>query len=278
MYASRGRGSPTTSAMVDPDALRALLDRDDGRDRAFVDAMIRMAWSRKMEPAKRDELGELHRAVRAASLRSHGAIRTQIADGTLRGAKLRNRFDDVPVFQRDHFVEEVLGIAYPPLEEPELTPGLMTYSPSGYDEIVHAIDVTRLGPGDQFLDVGSGMGKAVMLATLLAGATSTGVECERSLDALARDASHAIGLQEVRFHHGDARDVASENADVVFMYLPFTGSVLTTVMARLIEEGRPRASRSRARFLCAGPLDTHHYPDLVAAGPAKSWLHIYAWR
>lgn len=262
----------------DRDALRELLRRGDGTDRAFVDAMIRMRFSRTNDPEERAELRELHEGVRAASLRSHAALRTAIATGALRGAAARRHFDDIPVFERDHFVEEALGIAYPPLEESVLEPELLAYAPSGYDEIVHALDATQLGPGDHFLDLGSGMGKAVLLAALLTGATSSGVECDRSLHELAEGAARALGLDGARFHHGDARDLALQDADVVFMYLPFTGSALAAVMDRLMDGGRGREARSRRRFLCAGPLDARRYRDLVPAGPPRSWLHVYAWR
>jgi hypothetical protein len=95
---------------VDLDSLRVLLDGGDVRDRAYVDAMIRMGWSRTgNDPKRRAELAELHAAIRATSPRSHAGLRTKIATRTLRGAALRKRFDDVPVLERDHFVEEVLG-------------------------------------------------------------------------------------------------------------------------------------------------------------------------
>jgi protein-L-isoaspartate O-methyltransferase len=263
--------------MVDLEILRALVHGGDGHDRAFVDAMIRMGWSRTSDADERARLGELHEALRAASHRHHATLRAELASGAFRGAALREYFDAVPVFDRDHFVEEVLGIAYPPLEEPELAPELMAYAPSGYDEIIHAFDVTALGAGDHFLDIGSGTGKAVLLAALLTGATSSGIECNRSLHDLAASASRELGVDGARFEHGDARDVVLDDADVVFMYLPFTGSALATVMARLTD-GRPGARRSRARFLCAGPLELRRYRDLVAGGPSRSWLHIYAWR
>jgi SAM-dependent methyltransferase len=264
--------------MVDLEPLRALLGRDDGSDRAYVDAMIRMGWSRTTDRDDRTALAGLHAAVIAASSRSHAALRAEIGRRTLCGPALRRYFDQVPLFERDHFVEEVLGIAYPPLDEAALAPELLAYSPSGYDEIVHAFEVTGLGPGDHFLDLGSGAGKAVMLAALLVGATSAGVEVDGALHQLARNAAHGLGLGLARFAHGDAREVAVANSDVVFMYLPFIGNVLAAVMARLMEAGRRCAPRARRRFLCAGPLDTARYPDLVAAGPSRSWLHIYAWR
>jgi protein-L-isoaspartate O-methyltransferase len=266
-------------AMLPPDALRELLNllhHGDARDRAFVDAMVRIEWARTTDPHRRAIFGELHDDVRASSLRSHAGLRAEISAG-LRGADLRRRFDDVPVLERDHFVEEVLGIAYPPLDEPILARELISYTPSGYDEIVYALDVTRLGAGDRFVDVGSGAGKAVMLAALLAGAASSGVECNRALSDLAADASQRLELGGVRFQHADARDAAIEDADVVFMYLPFTGETLATFLARLMERGRRPRSSSRDRFLCAAALDTSRYPNLAPVGLPKSWLQIYSW-
>jgi hypothetical protein len=264
--------------VADLAALRALIDRGDGSDRAFVDAMIRMGWARTSDPRERAALEELHLELATAALRSHSDLRAEIAKGALRGPALRRHFDETPLFERDHHVEEVLGIAYPPLEEPIVAREALAYTPSGYDEIVHAFDVTGLTAGDRFLDIGSGMGKVVMLAELLTGATSAGVECDGGLNEIAAKASHELGLWQARYHHGDARDLPVGDPDVVFMYLPFTGGVLATVLERLMENARHRPPQTRRRFLCAGRLDTRRYQALVVAGPPRSWLNVYAWR
>lgn len=264
--------------MVDLEQIRALLDRDDPRDRAYVDSLVRMAWARTGDPGERAALDELHRALRAASLRAHAALRSRIAAGTLRGAALRSTFDAVSAAERDLFVEEALGIAYPPLDEPALEPELIGYCPSGYAEVVHALDATRLGPGDRFLDIGAGAGKAVLLAALLAGASSAGLECNRSLVALAASATDALGVADVQLRHGDARHDELGVADVVFMYLPFGGQALATVMARVLDAERRPSPRSRTRYVCAGALDLSRYPELVTAGPPQSWLNVYAWQ
>lgn len=250
--------------MTGLDELRALVQRGNVRDRAFVDGVVRMSR------ARREELRALHDDLRAVALRSHDAIRCDIAARTLRGTALRKLFDDVPAGERDHFVEEVLGIAYPPLDEPDLGPDVVADVPSGYDEILHAFDVTGLGPGDRFLDIGSGTGKVVMLAELLGDATTAGIEKEPALIDVAASAARALGLR-ARFDLADARDAAIADADVLFMYLPFTGHSLATVMTRLTE-------RRRGRHLCCGALDLRRYDQLVAVGPPRSWLHVYAWR
>jgi SAM-dependent methyltransferase len=264
---------------LSPRALRDLIEQGEGRDRAFADAIVRMAWSRTTDAAHRAELDLLHASVREAALRHHASLRVRIVKGELRRGALRQLFDEQPPLERDHFVEEVLGIAYPPLEEPALvTSEHMTYAPSGYEEIVHAFELTQLGPGDRFLDLGSGLGKVVMLAALLTGAASSGVESDPQLCELGRGAAAALGVPGVQLLRGDAREASGADADVVFMYLPFAGAGLVRVMERLRQDARRPRARPRQRFLCTGPLDLVRFPGVTPVGAAKSWLNVYAWR
>ncbi len=235
------------------------------QDRAFVDGMVRLQWAKESDREKRAMLEEIRARTERAALEDHAELRTKIASGTLRGDELRRFFDDVPLLERDHFVEEVLGIAYPPLEEQVLDAELVAYCPSGYDEIVHAFDRTKLGPSDRFFDVGAGMGKAVLLAALLTGATSGGIELHPELVENAREAARSLSI-DARCAVGDARATAFEDADVVFLYIPFTGSVLASVLERLFA--------ARSRFVCASSLDADRY-DLALVGEPRSWLHVY---
>ena len=268
--------TPSEAGTLSPRALRDLIEQGEGRDRAFADAIVRMAWSRTTDAAHRAELDLLHASVREAALRHHASLRLRIAKGELRHGSLRQLFDEQPPLERDHFVEEVLGIAYPPLEESALTTELMTYAPSGYDEIVHAFDASELGPADRFLDLGAGLGKVVMLAALLTGAKSVGVERDGVLCELGETARRELGLGSVQLQRGDAREVDSAEADVVFMYLPFSGAVLASVLKRLLADARRSSARARRPFLCTGALDLKQYPELTLAAPPKSWLNVYA--
>jgi hypothetical protein len=269
------RLSPAPPSLAE---LAELIERGDGADRAFVDAMLRLSWSRTTQAEQRGELSRLHEALSRAALACHAPVRAQIAAGTLRGPALRRHFEAVPAPQRDHFVEEVLGVAYPPLEErPLLTSEHMPYAPSGYEEITHAFDLSELGPSAQLLDLGSGMGKVVMLATLLTGAKSVGVEVDDVLCARAQQASEALGVGAVLLAR-DAREVDTLQADVVFLYLPFAGAVLTRVLRRLSDDARRRPAGAQRRFLCTGPLAATQHPELRPVGPARAWLQVYAWR
>jgi hypothetical protein len=252
-----------------PAELRALIGSGAGSDRAYADALLRMAWARSESVEERRELLGVLAELRAASRCGHAQLRARIASGELRRGGLREIFDAVPPLERDHFVEEVLGIAYPPLDEGAPGTDLMSYAPSGYDEIVCAFEQSRLAAGDGFLDLGAGLGKVVMLAELLTGAESVGVEYDRQLCQLGNEACRELGLQGERLRVQDAREVVSFDADVVFMYLPFSGEVLATVMAKLLADARPR-------YLCTGALELRRYPELSLAGPPQSWLNVYA--
>ncbi|NUO54964.1 MAG: methyltransferase domain-containing protein, partial [Polyangiaceae bacterium] len=251
--------------MVPLDTLAALFESDQSRDRAFADGLIRMHFARATDASERREIAALFTRLRDAALRAHADLRASIAAGSMRGAVLRARFDEVPAAERDHFVEEVLGIAYPPLDERRLGPELVAYQPSGYDEIVQALDVTNIDAGGRFLDIGSGMGKAVLLAALLTGASSSGLELDAELHEIAKAQSEALGLERVQFRRGDAREETLDEADVIFMYLPFTGEALATVMTRLLTNARVWTARPAGRFLCGGALDLVRYPELEVA-------------
>lgn len=275
-----GAGVPDGARMpmLSLEALRELIERGDGSDRAFADALIRMDWARSNDSGERAKLCELQGALQAASRRSHARLREQLAEGSMGGAALRRLFDAVPPPERDHFVEEALGIAYPPLDEPGLTTDTMTYAPSGYAEIVRAIDASGLAAGDRFLDLGAGLGKVVMLAALLTGATSLGIERDQRLCQLGAQACRDIRLAGVDLRPGDAREVDDLTTEVVFMYLPFSGEVLASVMARLMANASSRGVALRQRFLCTGALEPGRYPQLTLTAPAQSWLNVYAWR
>jgi hypothetical protein len=243
-------------------------------DRAFLDSSIRIEWAKTANTSKRAQLIERHGALRAASLASHIGIRKEIREGRLRLQALRQYFDKLPLEERDHFVEEVLGIAYLPLEEEDRTEEaeVRAYTPSGYDEMSYAFDVMELGPNNRLFDVGSGAGKALLLGALLCGARCSGLEKNPVLHNLAASAAKDLDIEtHARSVLGDLKTDAiaiADEADVLFMYLPFTGTTLTTVMDRLL-------SKPGRRFLCAGAVDLQKYPQLELVAPAKSWLHVY---
>ncbi len=255
---------------LDPAALRARLQHADASERAFLDSVNRIGFSRMKSnaAAERAERETLREELRAAALRAHTLLRRRIAEGALRGAELRAILVGLPLADRDHVVEEILGVAYPPLEEAAREAELVPYQPSSLDEILYACDESELSRDDRFLDIGSGTGKVTLLAHLLTGATAIGIERDPTLHAVADEAARALQLPTTQLC-ADARDQLVP-CEVVFMFLPFTGLVLEAVLQRLNE--------LRPRCLCASAIDLTRQAELVEVAQAQSWLHIYRWR
>src|ERR1700723_2530271 len=100
------------------DALEPLARSADIRDRAFAASVLSL-WRREDD---RERVAALYRRVRETALSHHADTRRAIRDGTLDTRTFLARLADVSLEIRDHFVEEILDVAYPPLDEASLPP------------------------------------------------------------------------------------------------------------------------------------------------------------
>jgi hypothetical protein len=112
------------------------------------------------------------------------------------------------------------------------------YLPSGVAEIVAMVNDAPLRPNDDFVDLGAGLGRVVMLVHLLSGARCRGVEIQEPLVRGARARSAALGI-EVSFAHADAAEIELDGS-VFYLYAPFNGAMLTRVVRRLESVARRR--------------------------------------
>lgn len=174
---------------------------------------------------------------------------------------------------RDEAVEAALGLARPAEDAAVRRPpgnDLIGMHSSSTDAIVSALREAKVSSGDVFIDLGSGTGKAVMLARILTGATARGIEIQRDLVEQATAAATRAGL-DVSFTHGDAREANIADGTVFFMYTPFVGAALHEVLARL----RAVAAR-RAIVVCALGFElVRDAPWLVRREVDSFWLDVY---
>ena len=98
----------------------------------------------------------------------------------------------------------------------------------------------QLRPGDVFYDLGSGLGRVVIAAALLAAVRAKGIEFQPSFCEYAARAA-AVVKAEAEFIAMDAREAAFADGDVFFLYTPFRGALLQNVLTRLqgIAEHKP---------------------------------------
>jgi SAM-dependent methyltransferase len=197
------------------------------------------------------------------------AARAEIQSGALRGAALRDRLVSVPYLERDGFVDELLGIEPPPPDSPELPRGAVPYLPSEVEDILATVRDVPLGAEDTFVDLGSGLGRVVLLAHLLSGARGVGVEIQEHLVRMATARATELRLPAVSFVHGSAEDVELEGS-VFFLYAPFSGDMLARVVRKI-----EAVARKRPIVLCAVALELRDVPWLMARESSSVSLTLY---
>jgi SAM-dependent methyltransferase len=172
--------------------------------------------------------------------------------------------------ERDAAVEECLGIGG--LSADSAPPGehLIGHHASGVAQIVRTLIEVPVVPADVVVDLGAGLGKFVLLARLLTGATVRGVELQPALVERARQGSARLGI-DVDLVEGDARDAHIDDGTVFFLYAPFTGPVLDAVALRL-----RGVAQKRAIVVAALGVDLKGAaPWLVPRQMDSFWLSIY---
>ena len=147
---------------------------------------------------------------------------------------------------------------------------MIGYHAAGVAPIVRALLEVPVTAGDVLVDLGSGLGKVVLLARMLTGATARGVEVRPALVDGARAAAARLGV-DARFTCADAREADLDDGTVFFLYAPFTGPVLASVLSRL-----EAVARARPIDVCALGLDLERLASwLVPRTIDAFWLTIY---
>jgi precorrin-6B methylase 2 len=198
-------------------------------------------------------------------------LRAEIIDGArgkkLRGLALADLIRDVVPDDRDTFVDEMLGFDHIPSDS-EVPRGGTPYLPCGVEEIVRMVREVPLRSTDTFIDLGSGVGRVAILAHLISGARAGGIEIQRPLVALARERAEALRLPDVTFVLGNVVDTELD-ASVFFLYSPFGGDMLRTVLGKL-----EALARTRPIVVCTVDMELHA-PWLVARKSTSLALTIY---
>jgi SAM-dependent methyltransferase len=180
---------------------------------------------------------------------------TSVLDG------FRQRLMRVDPLSRDDWANQVLGIGDLPDDGDDLPRGSVPYLPSSVDILLRTIERAAIAPGDVFVDVGSGLGRALMLVHLLTGAGAIGLEVQAGLAGQANGMAERLRLERVRTVHGDAENLISymTTGTVFFFYCPFSGEHIARVMDAL----RPLA-QVRPLRLCFVDMPVPDLPWLVA--------------
>jgi hypothetical protein len=96
---------------------------------------------------------------------------------------------------------------------------------------------------DVLIDLGSGLGHVPLLAAICTEARCVGIELEAVYVDGARRSAEALNLANATFIRQDARAADLSAGTVFYLYTPFPGTTLRTVLAALRREAARRAIR-----------------------------------
>ena len=183
------------------------------------------------------------------------SIRAKIRHGTRRDALLpwlqragRKAEDGNPLpglafDASDEIASGVLQLRDPEKRGALPSPEMVFYQPTPVRHIVRFVELSALAAEDVLFDVGSGLGHVPILASILTGARCVGIELDADSVACARECAASLGLNGVSFVEGDARDADFSAGTVFYLYTPFSGTILATVLEKLRRESETRLIR-----------------------------------
>ncbi|MEO8505436.1 MAG: hypothetical protein ABI609_16185 [Acidobacteriota bacterium] len=129
-------------------------------------------------------------------------------------------------------------------------PEMVGYQPTPARLVLDLVGDLQPTERDVFVDVGSGLGTVPMLVALLTDARTVGIEWNPSYCAYAEASARALNLSSASFVRQAAREADFSVGTIFYMFTPFRGTMLRSVLERLAGEGR----RRRIRLCVHGPL------------------------
>jgi hypothetical protein len=99
-----------------------------------------------------------------------------------------------------------------------------------------------------------------MLVALLTGARVVGVEIDQGLCTAAQQSIQRLALPNATMLCGDAREADLAAGTIFYMYTPFTGTILSTVLERL------------RLIAMQHPIQLCIYGPYLAAVASQPWL------
>jgi SAM-dependent methyltransferase len=153
-------------------------------------------------------------------------------------ANFQKAFLAVSVDEREAWFDDLLGIAELPVDEEALPRGCVPYLPSALSVLLSAIELGSISATDTFVDLGSGLGRALIFVHLFTGAAAQGIEIQSGLVSRAREIAASLGLPRVSTLAGDASELirsldTEAVASVYFLYCPFGGEHLQKTLRAL---------------------------------------------
>ena len=193
------RGLANDSCLFHPKQLRERLDALDDLDIRFGDFS---AAEYMNDPDARitNHAKAMRARLEAVNTALYESIRSQIVRGAPPHILLQwiqasaGQEERAPGFgydYRDEVLTGVLQLREP--REPRLhpLPEMVFYQPTPARHILHLITASAFSQGDVFVDLGSGLGHVALLASMLTGVRSLGIEVDPAYVASAQECARS---------------------------------------------------------------------------------------
>jgi len=138
------------------------------------------------------------------------------------------------------------------------------------------LELAELRSGEVLYDLGSGDGRAVIMAAKEFGANAVGIELREDLVKKALNSVQELGIQDkVKIVHSDLFEVDLSQADVVFLYL--TTSANEKVKPKLEAELKPSARVVSHDYEIVGwrPIKVDNFCENPRLGYPSHTIYLY---
>ncbi|HEY4907344.1 MAG TPA: class I SAM-dependent methyltransferase [Candidatus Acidoferrum sp.] len=143
----------------------------------------------------------------------------------------------------DELLSGVFRFVVPDKPKIDLPSEMVAYQPTPARHIFEMIRRAKFTPKDVFVDLGSGLGHVPLLIAICTSARAIGIDLEPAYVECARHSAEELRLHSATFLTHDARDADLSSGTVFYLYTPFRGAILRTVLDRLRAEADTRAIR-----------------------------------
>ena len=159
----------------------------------------------------------------------------------------------------------MLQLEEPAAEIAELAPEMVFYQPTPARHVFDLIGRAALTERDVLVDLGSGLGHVPLLTSICTRARGIGIEREAAYVECARQCAQALNLSNVTFIRQDARAADFSCGTLFYLYTPFTGAILRSVLDALQCEAARREIRIGTYGPCSGIVAAEPWLDIVGA-------------
>jgi len=210
----------------------------------------------------------LEASVRSAAIR----LRSDLRGGRVTPATFAAALAEVPPRDRDEWLDLLWDIDEIPPDDADLPRGCVPYLPCAVATVLDAVRLAAVTCDDVFVDVGSGAGRAALLAHLETGAGCIGLEIQPVLARTAQGRADWLGLSRMRFLQGDAATLVRfiPTGTVFFLYCPFSGNRL-----RCFLDGLEDVARARRIRVCCVDMPPLESPWLARVPSASPRIDVY---